>query len=96
VVALPGGPLPTKEVRASPFDTRVDREKGGAGHAVLQLGRRRVPQGASASRQPLVEGADVVSSYALDDGERLLLFDPQGVPHEIDDLARRADSRSSF
>jgi hypothetical protein len=28
-----------------------------------------------------------VSSYALDDGARLLLFDPLGVPDEIDDLA---------
>jgi len=30
-----------------------------------------------------------VSSYALDDGERFLLFDPQGVPDEIEDLAAR-------
>jgi glyoxylase-like metal-dependent hydrolase (beta-lactamase superfamily II) len=28
-----------------------------------------------------------VSSYAIDDGERLLLFDPQSVPSEILDLA---------
>ncbi len=29
----------------------------------------------------------VVSSYAVDDGERLLLFDPLGVPSEIEELA---------
>ena len=28
-----------------------------------------------------------VSSYAIDDGERLLLFDPLGVPSEIEELA---------
>ena len=28
-----------------------------------------------------------VSSYAIDDGERLLLFDPLGVPSEIEALA---------
>jgi glyoxylase-like metal-dependent hydrolase (beta-lactamase superfamily II) len=28
-----------------------------------------------------------VSSYAIDDGKRLLLFDPQGVPREIEALA---------
>jgi hypothetical protein len=28
-----------------------------------------------------------VSSYAIDDGERLLLFDPLGVPSELVDLA---------
>jgi len=28
-----------------------------------------------------------VSSYAIDDGERLLLFDPLGVPSELIDLA---------
>ena len=30
-----------------------------------------------------------VSSYALDDGTRLLLFDPLAVPDEIEDLAAR-------
>src|SRR5438309_10747947 len=28
-----------------------------------------------------------VSSYAIDDGERLLLFDPLAVPSELEDLA---------
>jgi hypothetical protein len=28
-----------------------------------------------------------VSSYAIDDGERLLLFDPLAVPSEIEELA---------
>jgi hypothetical protein len=30
-----------------------------------------------------------VSSYAIDDGERLLLFDPLAVPSEIEGRARR-------
>src|SRR5436309_14907805 len=29
----------------------------------------------------------LVSSYAIDNGERLLLFDPLAVPHEIEELA---------
>jgi hypothetical protein len=29
----------------------------------------------------------MVSSYAVDDGERLLLFDPLAPPSEIDELA---------
>jgi hypothetical protein len=29
----------------------------------------------------------IVSSYAIDDGERLLLFDPLAVPSEIEKLA---------
>src|SRR5215831_18509382 len=29
----------------------------------------------------------VVSSYAIDDGERLLLFDPLAVPREVEELA---------
>jgi glyoxylase-like metal-dependent hydrolase (beta-lactamase superfamily II) len=33
-----------------------------------------------------------VSSYAIDDGERLLLFDPLGVPSEIEDLAAGRDT----
>jgi glyoxylase-like metal-dependent hydrolase (beta-lactamase superfamily II) len=32
-----------------------------------------------------------VSSYALDDGERLLLFDPLGVPDELEALARERE-----
>ena len=37
--------------------------------------------------KPGEEWDQVVSSYAIDDGERLLLFDPQGVPSEIETLA---------
>ena len=33
-----------------------------------------------------------VSSYAVDDGERLLLFDPLGVPGELERLAGRRDT----
>jgi len=33
-----------------------------------------------------------VSSYAIDDGERLLLFDPQGVPSEIEALAAERET----
>jgi glyoxylase-like metal-dependent hydrolase (beta-lactamase superfamily II) len=33
-----------------------------------------------------------VSSYAIDDGERLLLFDPLGVPAELLDLAARRET----
>jgi glyoxylase-like metal-dependent hydrolase (beta-lactamase superfamily II) len=33
-----------------------------------------------------------VSSYATDDGERLLLFDPLGVPSEIEELAADRDA----
>jgi len=32
-------------------------------------------------------GAPLVSSYAIDDGDRLLLFDPLPVPSEIEELA---------
>ena len=32
-------------------------------------------------------GSEMVSSYAIDDGERLLLFDPISPPGEIDELA---------
>jgi glyoxylase-like metal-dependent hydrolase (beta-lactamase superfamily II) len=35
---------------------------------------------------------EVVSSYALDDGERLLLFDPLGVPPEIEERARERET----
>jgi glyoxylase-like metal-dependent hydrolase (beta-lactamase superfamily II) len=34
----------------------------------------------------------VVSSYAIDDGERLLLFDPLGAPSEIVDLAAEREA----
>ena len=33
-----------------------------------------------------------VSSYAIDDGERLLLFDPLGVPGELEALAAERDT----
>jgi glyoxylase-like metal-dependent hydrolase (beta-lactamase superfamily II) len=33
-----------------------------------------------------------VSSYAIDDGERLLLFDPLGVPSELEDVAAGRDT----
>jgi glyoxylase-like metal-dependent hydrolase (beta-lactamase superfamily II) len=33
-----------------------------------------------------------VSSYAIDDGERLLLFDPLGVPSEIEELAAERET----
>jgi glyoxylase-like metal-dependent hydrolase (beta-lactamase superfamily II) len=33
-----------------------------------------------------------VSSYAIDDGERLLLFDPLGVPNEIEELASERET----
>jgi glyoxylase-like metal-dependent hydrolase (beta-lactamase superfamily II) len=35
---------------------------------------------------------EVVSSYAIDDGERLLLFDPLAVPREIEALATDRES----
>ena len=34
----------------------------------------------------------MVSSYAVDDGERLLLFDPLAPPSEIDELAADPDT----
>ena len=37
--------------------------------------------------KPGEEWNQVVSSYAIDDGERLLLFDPLAPPSEIDELA---------
>lgn len=42
--------------------------------------------------QPGEDWDEVVSSYALDDGERLLLFDPLEVPDEI---SARADGRET-
>jgi glyoxylase-like metal-dependent hydrolase (beta-lactamase superfamily II) len=38
--------------------------------------------------KPGEEWGQLVSSYAIDDGERLLLFDPLAPPGEIDELAR--------
>jgi glyoxylase-like metal-dependent hydrolase (beta-lactamase superfamily II) len=37
--------------------------------------------------KPGEEWDQIVSSYAIDDGERLLLFDPLAVPSEIEELA---------
>jgi glyoxylase-like metal-dependent hydrolase (beta-lactamase superfamily II) len=37
--------------------------------------------------KPGEEGDEIVSSYAIDDGGRLLLFDPLAVPSEIEALA---------
>jgi hypothetical protein len=37
-----------------------------------------------------------VSSYAIDDGERLLLFDPLGVPSELEDVAAGREKASVF
>ena len=34
----------------------------------------------------------LVSSYAIDDGDRLLLFDPLAVPSEIEELAARREA----
>jgi hypothetical protein len=36
---------------------------------------------------------DAVSSYAIDDGKRLLLLDPLPPPSEIDDLAAERESQ---
>ena len=35
-----------------------------------------------------------VSSYAIDDGKQLLLFDPLGVPTEIEELAAERETTS--
>ena len=40
---------------------------------------------------PEAPWGEYVSSYALDDGERLLLFDPLGVPDELEALARERE-----
>src|ERR1700704_2186279 len=37
--------------------------------------------------RPTEPWSENVSSYAIDDGERLLLFDPLAVPSELGDLA---------
>ena len=37
--------------------------------------------------KPGEEWDEVVSSYAIDDGDRLLLIDPLSPPSEIDELA---------
>ena len=48
-------------------------------------GRHVIPTGSQASRAN-------VSSYAIDDGERLLLFDPLAGPNEIEALAAERES----
>ena len=42
---------------------------------------------AAISETPNEAASGVVSSYAIDEGERLLLFDPLAVPSEIEELA---------
>ena len=42
--------------------------------------------------RPTEPWSENVSSYAIDDGERLLLFDPLAVPIELVDLAARRDT----
>ena len=42
---------------------------------------------------PGEEWDELVSSYAIDDGERLLLFDPLAVPTEIEALAADREER---
>jgi hypothetical protein len=46
--------------------------------------RRRL---AAISETPNEAASGMVSSYAIDEGERLLLFDPLAVPSEIEELA---------
>jgi hypothetical protein len=41
---------------------------------------------------PGEEWDELVSSYAIDDGERLLLFDPLAAPAEIEALAADRDT----
>jgi glyoxylase-like metal-dependent hydrolase (beta-lactamase superfamily II) len=42
--------------------------------------------------RPSEPWSENVSSYAIDDGERLLLFDPLGVPSELGDLAAERET----
>lgn len=42
--------------------------------------------------KPGAEWDETVSSYAVDDGQRLLLFDPLAVPGEIEELAGRRET----
>ncbi|MBA2360595.1 MAG: MBL fold metallo-hydrolase, partial [Actinobacteria bacterium] len=42
--------------------------------------------------KPGEEWDEVVSSYAIDDGERLLLFDPLAPPSEINELAAERET----
>jgi hypothetical protein len=45
--------------------------------------------------EPSEPWQQVVSSYAIDDGDRLLVFDPIAPPREIDELAGRRARRPS-
>jgi hypothetical protein len=42
--------------------------------------------------RPTEPWSENVSSYAIDDGERLLLFDPLAVPSELEDVAARRET----
>jgi glyoxylase-like metal-dependent hydrolase (beta-lactamase superfamily II) len=42
--------------------------------------------------KPEADWGKVVSSYAIDDGDRLLLFDPVAPPSEIDELAAQRET----
>ena len=42
--------------------------------------------------EPGADWGQMVSSYAIDDGERLLLFDPLAPPNEIEELAAGRDT----
>jgi hypothetical protein len=46
---------------------------------------------AATATAPNEAAAGLVSSYAIDDGDRLLLFDPLAVPREIEELAKGAN-----
>jgi glyoxylase-like metal-dependent hydrolase (beta-lactamase superfamily II) len=46
---------------------------------------------AATAKTPNGAACGLVSSYAIDDGDRLLLFDPLAVPREIAELAARRD-----
>jgi glyoxylase-like metal-dependent hydrolase (beta-lactamase superfamily II) len=46
---------------------------------------------ATTDQAPNEAARGLVSSYAIDDGERLLLFDPLAVPREIEELAARRE-----
>src|SRR5438105_103655 len=50
--------------------------------------RRRL---AATAETPSEAARGVVSSYAIEDDQRLLLFDPLTVPHEIEELAAGRD-----
>ena len=47
---------------------------------------------AAGEEQPYEASLGVVSSYAIDDGNRLLLFDPLAVPREIEEIAANREA----